>query len=196
MWVVIERGEHTPLWLSHHWPHDFDRCIEVRGRKVCRRCSVLYPVGILSAVVLAHVATWPSSIDLWLVVLLPFPAFVEMVGEHAGWWRPSPSRLIAFAVVQGIGCGRLYVRYLHDHADPVPFVVIFGYGFALIAAVLLSARRRSGAAGVEAAEPLHEVAGVAEGAGVVAGEARGGQHGQQGEGEAQGPAGEAEPGHR
>ena len=79
---MIERGEHTPLWLSHHWPHDLDRCIDVRGFKVCRRCAVLYPLGLLSALVLGAVGSWPDAVDRWLVWLLPLPAFVDFVGER------------------------------------------------------------------------------------------------------------------
>lgn len=180
---MIERGEHTPLWLSHHWPHDFDRCIEVRGRMVCRRCAVLYPVGLVSAVVLA-VAPWPALLDPWLVWLLPFPAFAEFVAEHLGWIRPSPRRLVAGTVLLAVGCGRLYVRYLEDPGDPLPFAVIFGYGLVCVAVVLWSARHRPAA---EAPQPLDEVPGVGEGAGVVAPEARGGQQREHGEGEAHGP---------
>ena len=103
---MIERGEHTPLWLSHHWPHDFHRCIEVRGRMVCRRCAVLYPVGLLSAVVLANVGSWPPGLDLWLVWLLPLPAFVELVGEHLGWFGPSPRRLVLVTLPLAACCSR------------------------------------------------------------------------------------------
>lgn len=193
---MIERGEHTPLWLSHHWPHEFHRCIEVRGRMVCRRCAVLYPLGLLSAVALSVLGSWPESVDRWLVWLLPLPALLELAGEHLGLLRANPARLVAVTIPLAVGCGRLYVRYLDDHGDLVPFVVIFGYGFACIAVVLWSARRRSGATGVEPSEPLDEVAGVGEGTRVVAPQARGQQHGQQGEGEADCPTGEAEPGHR
>ncbi|HET6663331.1 MAG TPA: hypothetical protein VFG94_03700, partial [Acidimicrobiales bacterium] len=42
----------TPLSLSHHWPDEYDRCVTVGGRKVCRRCLVLYPTALVSAVVL------------------------------------------------------------------------------------------------------------------------------------------------
>jgi hypothetical protein len=193
---VIERGEHTPLWLSHHWPHDFDRCVDVGGRMVCRRCAVLYPVGLLAAVVLSVVGSWPAAIDPWLVGLLPLPAFLELAAEHLGWARPSAGRLVAVTVPLGVGCGGLYVRYLDDHGDPVPFAVVFGYGFACIAVVLWSARRRAGAPGIEPPQPLDEVARVGEHPRVVAPEARRGEHGQQREGEAERPPGEAEPRHR
>jgi len=180
---VIERGEHTPLWLSHHWPHDFDRCIEVRGRMVCRRCAVLYPVALVSAAVLAA-APWPARLDPWLVWLLPFPAFAEFVAEHLGWLRPSPRRLVALTVPLAVASGRLYVRYLDDPGDPVPFAVIFGYGLVCVAAVLASARRRPA---TDAAQPLDEVTGVGQRAGVVAPEARRRQEREHREGEADGP---------
>ena len=35
----------TPMWLSHHWPPDYDRCAVVAGLHVCRRCLVLYPLA-------------------------------------------------------------------------------------------------------------------------------------------------------
>lgn len=28
----------TPLWLSHHWPGEYDRCAMVARRHICRRC--------------------------------------------------------------------------------------------------------------------------------------------------------------
>ena len=40
----------TPMWLSHHWPSDYDRCAVVAGRHVCRRCLVLYPLALVAAV--------------------------------------------------------------------------------------------------------------------------------------------------
>lgn len=184
---MIEGGEHTPLWLSHHWPHQHDRCIPVRGRMVCRRCAVLYPLGLLSALVLGTVGSWPDAADPWLVWLLPLPAFLDFVGEHLGWWRPSPARLVAVTVPLAIGCGRLYVRYLEDRGDAVPFAVTFGYGLVCVAVVLASHRRRP-ATDPGAAQPLDEVPGVGEGPGVVAPEAGGGEDRQHREGEADRPA--------
>jgi hypothetical protein len=176
---MVERGEHTPLWLSHHWPHDFDRCIEVRGRMVCRRCAVLYPLAVMSAALLA-VAPWPDAVDPWLIWLLPLPSFAEFVAEHLGWIEHSPRRLVLTTVPLAVGCGRLYVRYLDDPGDPIPFVVVFGYGLVCLAVALLSARR-------QAPQPLDEVPGVGEGAGVVVPQARGGEQRQHREGEADGP---------
>jgi len=37
----------TRLWLAHHQAHQRDRCVTVRGRHVCRRCSLLYPAATL-----------------------------------------------------------------------------------------------------------------------------------------------------
>ena len=52
----------TPLWLSHHYPHEYDRCIRVGDSHICRRCSVFYPVTF--AVMFATLAglRWPRGL--------------------------------------------------------------------------------------------------------------------------------------
>lgn len=173
---MIEGGEHTPLWLSHHWAHDFDRCIQVRGRMVCRRCAVLYPVGLLTAAALAIAGTDASSVPAWLLWLLPLPAVVEWTGEHLGWLRPSPRRLVVVTGLLAVACGGLYVRYLDDHTDAA-FLGVFGvYGAWCIAVAVVGARRRRASGDrSEPSEVLGEVRRVGHDPGVVAGEAGDGE---------------------
>jgi hypothetical protein len=139
---VIEGGEHTPLWLSHHWPHEYDRCIEVRGRMVCRRCAVLYPVGLLTAAVLGAAGADADTVPAWLLWLLPVPAVAEWTAEHLGWARPSPVRLVAVTVLLALACGALYVRYLDDHTDATVFGVFGVYGTWCVLVAVIGARRR------------------------------------------------------
>ena len=42
----------SPMWLAPHHPDQYDRCVTVGDRHVCRRCLVLYPVAALSALVI------------------------------------------------------------------------------------------------------------------------------------------------
>jgi hypothetical protein len=177
----------TPLWLSHHWPHQYDRCVRIGDRMVCRRCLVLYPVAFVAVVLLQLVVDWPARADPWLLPLLPLPAAAEIVGEQAGWLRPSPRRLVAVTVPLAVGCARLWLRYIHHPSDGLVLGVVGGYGVVCVGAVLLASRRR------QAAEPLGEVGRVAEHPGPVAGQAAGAEQGQQGEGEAERPAGQPEP---
>lgn len=194
----LRLGDDPPLWLSHHWPHQYDRCVSVRGRLVCRRCLVLYPISLAVVAVFGLLVEWPERLDAWLLWLLPLPAVLDLLGEHLGVARSTPRRLVAVTVPLGVGCGRLYLRYLDHPADRLVLGVVLGYGGLCLAAVLLlggrQARRSADAAA--AAEPLPEVRRVDEVAGVVAGEARRGDEREQGEGQADRPAGEPEPGHR
>lgn len=131
----------TPLWLSHHWPDEYDRCAVVRGRHVCRRCLVLYPVALAVALVVGLVASWPRSLDPWLLWLLPLPAAAEFVAEQLRLIRHSPRRQVTLTVLLGIAAGRLYVRYLDDRGDALVWAVTTTYLLACLGAFLVRAFR-------------------------------------------------------
>ena len=69
--------EDTPLWLSHHHPEQYDRCVVLGGRHLCRRCIVLYPTAIVAGIILGITGPWPTDLDPWLLWLLPLPAVIE-----------------------------------------------------------------------------------------------------------------------
>jgi len=131
------------MWLAHHYPEDYDRCVLVGRTHVCRRCLVLYPIafGVL-ALALAGVR-WPASLDAWLLPLLPLPAVVEFVGEHLGWFPARPLVQVAVTIPLGVALGAGFYRYLHHPADPLWWAVVIGYGGLCFASVLLGARRAS-----------------------------------------------------
>jgi uncharacterized membrane protein len=131
----------NPLWLTHHWPDEYDRCATVRGRLVCRRCLVLYPLALVAALVLAHVASWPERLDPWFLWLLPLPAVVEFVAEQLRLVRHSPRRLVVLTTLLAVACGRLYVRYLDDHTDGLVWTVVTAYAGACLAAWFVRAFR-------------------------------------------------------
>ena len=124
----------TPMWLSHHWPDEYDRCVVVGNRHVCRRCLVLYPTSLVAALVLAHVAAWPSRLDPWFVWLLPVPSVVEFVAEQLRLVRHSPRRLVLLTIPLAAACGSLYVRYLRDQRDDLVWNVVVVYGGACLLA--------------------------------------------------------------
>ena len=95
--------DESPIWLAHHWPDHYDRCVRVGRQHVCRRCLVLYP----TVVVVAIVAT---GLDLgasfgWAPWLLPLPLAVDWIGEHLGRLRYSPTRQIATTLLAAVGFG-------------------------------------------------------------------------------------------
>lgn len=129
-----DRFDDTPMWLSHHWPDQADRCVEVGGRFVCRRCAVLYPVSLVVAMLFGIGAGWPERWDPWFLWLLPLPAAVEFIGEQLRWWEHAPRRLVAVTLLLAVACGRLYVRYLDDIWDGLVWSVVSTYLVACVAA--------------------------------------------------------------
>jgi hypothetical protein len=109
--------EVTPLWLSHHWPDDYERCTLVRGRHVCRRCSWMYPIAfvVLAAGVLG--ARPPAPLEIVGYAVLTLPALVDFVLEHLGRLGPSARRMVAVSVPLGVGLGLGFTRYVHAPGD-------------------------------------------------------------------------------
>lgn len=110
-----EERAHAGMWLSHHWPDEYERCTVIRGRHVCRRCLTLYGSSLLVAsMVLAGVAVFPASVELWLIWGLCLPATVDFVGEQLGWFRYSARRQVAVTLVLGPALG---VGFAHELVD-------------------------------------------------------------------------------
>ena len=68
----------TPIWLSHHYPEQYDRCVLVGRKHICRRCMALYPLSFL-------VDRWhPARGEPGLPPLLTSPrAFGQATVRHA-----------------------------------------------------------------------------------------------------------------
>lgn len=86
------------MWLAHHGPDHAERCLHLHGVAVCRRCAVLYPVAVLTAIVVVVVAPRPGLLvaAMWL---LPAPMVLEWVGEHLGALTYSPRRQVALTAL-------------------------------------------------------------------------------------------------
>ena len=87
----------TPMWLSHHWPHAYDRCAVVGGLHVCRRCLVLYPLALVSGIAISIGSWWPHGIDAWVLWLFPLPGVVEFVLDNLGRIGYSPRRQVVLS---------------------------------------------------------------------------------------------------
>lgn len=136
----------TPMWLSHHWPDQYERCAVVAGRHVCRRCLVMYPVAIVAAVVAAVGPWWPRAWDDWLIPLLPLPAVVDFVADNLGTARYSPARQAVLTAIGAVAAGAGYLRYLDRPGDPLVWGTVLTYGAICVAAALAGHRRRARAA--------------------------------------------------
>jgi uncharacterized membrane protein len=139
--VTADEGRITPLWLSHHWPEDYDRCVRIGRRHVCRRCVVLYPIAFV--VLAASVAASASfgAVGVAALVLLPLPALVDFVAEQLQLVRPSASRLVAVTIPLGIGLGAGFARYVEAPGDRWFWGVVVIYGLIAGLALLWGRRR-------------------------------------------------------
>jgi len=134
----------TPMWLAHHYPEDYDRCVRLGRRHVCRRCLFLY-VPAFATLGLALAGVRPAkAADGWLLVLLPLPGVVEFVAEHLRWSRYHPALQAALAVPMGIALGIGFDRYLHHPGDLWFWGVVLVYGLVCLVAAVVGWRRASG----------------------------------------------------
>ena len=91
------------MWLAHHDADHAERCLHLGDVAVCRRCAVLYPLAVLTAVVVL-VADPPTTLLVLAMWLLPLPMVIEWVLEHLGRIDYSPARQV---VVTAIGAPAL-----------------------------------------------------------------------------------------
>ncbi|MEJ5256319.1 MAG: hypothetical protein WHS89_13320 [Acidimicrobiales bacterium] len=135
-------GPVTPLWLAHHYPEDYDRCVAIGSRHVCRRCLVLYPLAFAVMTLGLAGVHWPAALDPLLLWLTPLPAVVEFILEHVGALAHRPRRQVLLTIPLAIGLGRGFTRYLADPTDLLFWSVVGAYGGLCVAAAFLGGRLR------------------------------------------------------
>ena len=147
--------------LSHHLPHEHDRCVVVGSRRVCRRCLVLYPIAFATMFITLAGFGWSTSLDPVLFFVLPFPVAAEFVAEKLGTLRYSAQRQIVLSAIAAPALGTGLARHIRVPFDGwfVAMVLTFG-GVCAIAHVVATSREarstRAQRAAVEAADPVLE----------------------------------------
>jgi len=121
----------SPLWLSHHRPENYDRCVRFGSVHVCRRCLFLYPTAFVVAALALAGAWWSDAFDPYLIVLLPLPAVVEFCLEQLGKIGYNQVRQVAFTLLFGLALGAGFARYLENPTELV-FWATFGT-YAIVA---------------------------------------------------------------
>lgn len=93
--------------MSHHLPHERDRCVVVGRRHVCRRCLVLYPIALAVMFLALGSVGWPESLDPVLFLILPVPVAIEFIAEQLGGLRYDARRqvLLTMAAAPALGTG-------------------------------------------------------------------------------------------
>ena len=128
------RAARRHLWLSHHWPEHYgQRCVRLGSRHLCRRCTALYPLAFLVALVsAAGRPPWPAELDPAMIWILSIPATVAFVGEAVGLFRYSPKWQVGTTLLAGAGFGRALGYELVDRWSPEfwqPIAVFGGIWF-------------------------------------------------------------------
>ena len=136
----MSEGRTTPMWLAHHWPDQYDRCVLVGHRHVCRRCLFMYPVAFVVAGLSVAGLALPSPWSQVALVVLPLPALVEFVGEHRRAWAYAPRRQAVLGTLQGLGMGVGFGRYLETPTDPWFWGVGITYSLIALVSGLTAAR--------------------------------------------------------
>ena len=103
------------LWLTHHHPDQYDHCVVIAGRHVCRRCITLYPTTLaFAALTLVGWSLWPEALDPWFIWLPCIPVTVDFVFEQLGVWRYSARRQFLTTLLVGPALGRGIGHELDD----------------------------------------------------------------------------------
>lgn len=140
-WVPDDEPESpipdTPMWLSHHWPGDYDRCAVVGGLHVCRRCLVLYPLAFVTGIAISIGSWWPHRIDVWVLWLFPLPGVIEFVLDNLRLIRYSPVRQMVLSAGGAVAAGVGYVRYLDHTTDSLAWSVLAVYTAVCLAGAVL-----------------------------------------------------------
>jgi len=132
----------TPMWLAHHYPEDYDRCVVIGRSHVCRRCLALYPLAFV-VLGICLVAPPGRAATIGALAVLSLPAVVELVLEQLGVVRYSPRRQVGVTLLLALGLGAGFAAYLDDQLDPAFWGVVVAYTAICLAAVVVGRRRSS-----------------------------------------------------
>lgn len=132
------------MWHAHHWPDEYERCVVIGGRPVCRRCLVLYPAAVVTAVLsLAGAGLWPTSLDHWLVWGLCLPATADFVLEQLRIIRYSARRQVVATALLAPALGRGMSHELTDAWSWTFWGPVFTFGTIWFTAALTGRSRRA-----------------------------------------------------
>lgn len=131
------------MWLSHHYPDEYDRCVQVAGRHVCRRCLVFYPACFAVAALTLAGVRWDRSLDVWLLWLLPVPVVTEWWLEHLDMIGYSARRNTVLTLICAPAVGVGLARYFTDPSDGLFWSVVATYAVVCALPVLIGGHRRN-----------------------------------------------------
>lgn len=113
----------------------------IGGRPVCRRCAVLYPLAIVTAI--AEIAGWiPSGLGTWILWVAPVPMVVEWCAEHVLDARYSPGRQTITSAAAAVSAGIALGRHARSPFEPMASAAMVTYVAICAVAWIVGTRRR------------------------------------------------------
>ena len=136
------RAARKNLWLTHHWPGEYERCAVVGRRHVCRRCLVLYPIALAVAIAsLGGLPPWPERLDVWFIWLLCVPATLDFLAEKLLTVPYSPRRQVVVTALVAVAFGRGLAHEIDDRWSGLFWGPVLVFGGIWFAAALFRAQR-------------------------------------------------------
>lgn len=125
-----------PLWLSHHYACDADRCVAVGSVHVCRRCLAMF-AGFFPALALLLGGFRLQVGDVGLVLGLVALAGVEFVQVVRGHSPYRARRVLVLSPPVGAALAWLGVTGIRDGLGPV-HVVLGATALAVLVTLFVS----------------------------------------------------------
>ena len=132
----------SPMWLAHHHPDQYERCVTFGTLHVCRRCLVLYPLAVLCAVVVL-LTDPPPTLLIAAMWLLPAPVMAEWVGEHLGHLSHSPRRQVVLTALAAPALGAALAWHATSPFELAALAPMTTWAIVGLAAALLGRAARS-----------------------------------------------------
>ena len=111
-----------PLWLSHHYACDADRCVTVGSVHVCRRCLAMF-AGFFPALALLLTGFRLQVGDVGLVLGLAALAGIEFVQVVRGQSPYRARRVLVLSPPVGALLAWLGVSGMRDGLGPIHVVL-------------------------------------------------------------------------
>lgn len=140
--VTDERWQ-TTMWLSHHYPEDYDRCVRLGRKHFCRRCLALYPVAMTVMIITYLTSPRQTSLDVLLLVILPTPAVIEFLLEQFGLIKYRPIRQVLVTLPLAVSLGRGLAIYLQHPTSLLFWGTVVFYGGVCGGVVMWRSLRKS-----------------------------------------------------
>ncbi len=139
------RVAYRNLWLSHHWPHRYDRCTTIRGRHVCRRCLWFYIVAFATlAAAPLGISPWPTAWDPMFVWILSIPATIDFVVGELGSLKYDARRQVIVSSLLGLAVGRGFYAELLMRGSTTFWGPVLVFGSMWFAAAVVAWMNKRG----------------------------------------------------